>query len=269
MILSRETVDGVALLLRPGPGPTLMLLHGVGSDALTWAPVLSALDPEVNAIAWDAPGYGSSATLDISAPAPADYADRLTKLLDSLRIERVVLAGHSLGTLFAASFAARHPARLTALALLSPSLGYRVAPGEALPTPLQKRIADLAALGPQAFAAKRAARLVYRAEQRPDVLEGVRRAMAAVRPDGYAQAVHALGAGDLLGDIAGIAAPTLVAIGMEDLVTPPSNAVTAHAALRQPLPLEVVPECGHALPQEAPEIVARLLSALVHGHAHV
>ena len=45
-------------------------------------------------------------------------------------IARIALVGHSLGALFATNFAAHHARRVSALALLSPALGYRVSPME-------------------------------------------------------------------------------------------------------------------------------------------
>jgi pimeloyl-ACP methyl ester carboxylesterase len=261
---TRETAAGVAFLRRPGSSgpPPLILLHGVGSDAESWAATMRRLDPRIEAIAWDAPGYGGSEPLPTAAPSPRDYAERLTVWLDALGLNRVVLAGHSLGALFAASFAAANP-RVLALALLSPASGYGVKAGEALPEAVQARIDDLDALGPEAFAAKRGARLVYRPETRPEALAGVRRAMAAVRPTGYAQAVRALGAGDIIADARRIEAPALVAVGAEDVVTPPPGARAVHAALPHARPLREIPEAGHALPQEAPAIVAQLLEDLV------
>jgi pimeloyl-ACP methyl ester carboxylesterase len=271
MTAVRETVAGTSLLRRPGRGgPVLVLLHGIGSDAESWAAVLVALDPAFEALAWDAPGYGGSAPVAPAAPTPEDYAARLCAVLDALGPERVVLVGHSLGALFAGRFAAGRPHRVAALALLSPALGYGVAPGAPLPPPVQARIDDLQAVGPAAFAELRAPRLVHQPADKPEVLAGVRRAMSGVRPAGYAQAVRALGGGDLLADAARIAAPTLVAVGTEDAVTPPANARAVHGALRRPVrDVELVPHVGHALPQEAPARVAALLGALALETKHV
>jgi len=180
-----------------------------------------------------------------------------------------VLVGHSLGTLFAARFAAAQPARVAALALLSPALGYGITPGSPLPPAIQARIDDLERMGPKSFAAARAARLVSRFVENPAIMAGVERAMSAVRLPGYAQAVWALGAGTLLADAARIAAPALVAVGADDVVTPPANARAVHDALPHPLALELIPRAGHALPQEAPEAVARLLGTLMLENAHV
>jgi pimeloyl-ACP methyl ester carboxylesterase len=259
--MNRLMVANTALLHRQGSGPTLVLLHGIGSDAETWLPLIGALPADWNLLAWWAPGYGASAPVAPEAPTPDDYAARLADILTGLRLERVAIAGHSLGALFAGRRAARWPDRVAALALLSPALGYRVPEGAALPASVQARIDDLLALGPEAFAAKRAARLVHR----PEALAGVQRAMALVKPEGYAQAVRALGAGDLLADAARLARPALVACGEQDVVTPPDNARTLHAALPAGSTLHLIPEAGHAMPQETPHALAALLVAAVEG----
>jgi pimeloyl-ACP methyl ester carboxylesterase len=262
--MNRLMVANTVLLHRPGSGPTLVLLHGIGSDAETWLPLIEALPATWNLLAWWAPGYGTSAPVAPESPTPDDYAARLADILAGLRLERVAVAGHSLGALFAGRFAARWPDRVGTLALLSPALGYGVPAGAALPAKVQARIDDLVALGPAEFAAKRAARLVHR----PAALPGVQRAMALVKPEGYAQAVRALGAGDLLADAARIARTALVACGEQDVVTPPDNARRLHAALPAGSTLHMIAEAGHAMPQEAPEALAALLVAAVEA-AHV
>jgi pimeloyl-ACP methyl ester carboxylesterase len=253
---------GISFLRRAGQGPTVVLLHGIGSHARSFAPLMAALPARLDVVAWNAPGYDASRPLPLLAPSPRDYATALGGLLDGLGLARIVLAGHSLGCLFAASFAAQHPARVAALALLSPALGYKMAPGAVLPAAVQARIDDINVLGPEAFAAKRAARLVHEPQRKPQVLAAVRAAMAAVNPAGYGQAARALGAGDLVADLTLVEAPTLVAVGAEDVVTPPANARRACAALPRPAGYHEIAHAGHALPQEDPAAVARLLTEL-------
>lgn len=262
---SPGSAAGISYLRRAGRGHAtpLVLLHGIGSNAQSYAPLMAALPPAIDTTAWNAPGYADSAALAEKAPAPAHYADALARLLDALNLNRVVLAGHSLGCLFAANLAARYPDRVAAVALLSPALGYRVAPGAQLPATVQSRIDEIKALGPQSFADKRAARLVHAPERKPPVLAAVRAAMATVSPDGYVQAVRALGAGDLIADAARIAAPTLVAVGAEDVITPPVNARSAYAALGNAAGYHEIADAGHALPQEQSATVATLLAQLV------
>jgi pimeloyl-ACP methyl ester carboxylesterase len=263
-------VADVDVLHRTGSqdGVPVVLLHGVGSNASSFLPLMAALDPSLDLYAWDAPGYGASQPLAMPSPHPSDYTDALTSVLDALELDRVVVIGHSLGTLFAANFAAARPERVVALALLSPALGYRVPTGGGLPPNVQSRIDDLERLGPQAFAASRASRLVYRPDTKPEVLARARSAMAAVNPAGYAQAVHALGHGDLLADAARIAALTCVAVGAEDVVTPPAGARALHAVLARPFGYEEFAATGHALPQEEPVATARLLERLIKEARH-
>lgn len=259
---------GMDFLRRAGTGRHLVLLHGIGSRADSFAPLIEAMPGDLDIVAWNAPGYGHSRPLAKTAPTPRDYAGALANLIDELGIERVVLAGHSLGCLFAASFAVHYPARVVGLALLSPALGYKVAAGAELPANVQARIDEIESLGPAAFAATRAARLLHDADAHPQLLAAVREAMAAVNPAGYAQAVRALGAGDLIGDASQIVAPTIVAVGAQDVVTPPANARALHAALPHAVDYREIPNAGHALPQQDPTAVAAVLTQLIerrHG----
>jgi pimeloyl-ACP methyl ester carboxylesterase len=201
-------------------------------------------------------------------PTPRHYADALAKFLDAIKLPRIALAGHSLGALFAGSVAAHYADRVSALALISPALGYGIAPGGTLPISVQSRIDEINELGPAAFAKKRAARLVGDPKARPEVVAAVERAMAAVNPRGYIQAVHALGAGTLLSDARSIRIPTLVAVGKLDQITPPANATELHAALPRPIGLRQITNAGHALPQEDPAALAALLVQTMDAMTH-
>lgn len=262
--LTRGHAAGIGFLRRPARAgaTTMVLLHGVGSNAQSFEPLLAALSPSFDAVAWNAPGYADSRPLAGSSPTPRDYADALRALLDEMNVKQAAIVGHSLGCLFAASFSAAYPERALSLALLSPALGYRVPAGAALPPTVQARIDEIESMGPDAFAAKRAARLIGDPQGKPRVLEVVQRAMAAVHPAGYRQAVRALGAGDLIADIARVSAPALVAVGSKDVITPPDNARSALAAFKQAATYHEIEGAGHALPQEAPEATARLLQQL-------
>ncbi|HWK94657.1 MAG TPA: alpha/beta hydrolase [Pseudolabrys sp.] len=258
---------GIRFLRRPGTehGKAIVLLHGIGSNAGSFEPLFGALPEAFDAIAWHGPGYGGSRSLVISSPRPDDYAEALLSFIDALNLECITLVGHSLGCLFAGSFAARNPERVGALALLSPALGYGVKAGEAMPETVQGRIDELRALGPRDFAAKRAARLVYQPEIKPAVLHAVREAMAAIDPVGYMQAARALGAGDLMADAHNLSMKTLVAVGAQDVITPPTNARKLYDALPRPAGFHEIPGAGHALPQENPAAIARLLVNLIEA----
>lgn len=269
--MERGVAAGIGFLRRAGApkAPTLVLLHGIGSNAASFAALAAAMPTPLNVIAWDAPGYGESEPLAVARPGPRHYADALAKFLDALGVGRIALGGHSLGALFAGSFAVHHADRVSALALISPALGYGVPPGGQLPAGVQARIDEINELGPAAFAKKRAARLVGDAKARPDIVAAVEQAMAAVRPDGYIQAVYALGAGNLLSEAASIETPVTIAVGVLDQITPPVNARALHAALRHAQEFHQIANAGHALPQEQPAILAGILARTAETLAHV
>jgi pimeloyl-ACP methyl ester carboxylesterase len=247
---------------RSGTGAPVVLLHGIGSNADSFAGLLPLLPADWRVIAWNAPGYGASEPLAQDWPVAADYAAALAAFLYRLGLDRVTLAGHSLGTLIAAAFAAARPARVARLVLASPALGHGVAPGAPLSPAAQARIDDLARLGPAAFARARAPRLVYRAEANPKLVAAVEAGMARVTSPGYDQASRMLASGRLLDDAARLAVPTDVVVGEEDVVTPPEGARALHAAIPAAVRgrLTEVPAAGHALYTQAPFAFAQAVA---------
>lgn len=260
-------VEGIEILERPAAGgaegPVLVLLHGIGSNAGSFAGVLPLLPPGWRAIAWNAPGYGRSAPFAEDWPLALDYAEALHRLLHALGLDRVLLAGHSLGTLIGAAYAAAHRDRVARLLLASPALGHGTPRGVLSPA-AQARIDDLRRLGPEALAEARAARLVHLPEAHPALVAQVRRAMAAVRSPGYEAAARMLACGRLIDDARRLFVPTDVIVGAGDLVTPPEGARRLHDALRPEArgTLTILPETGHALYQQSPAAFVAALEAL-------
>ena len=265
-------VSGVGCRIHSGDAArTIVFLHGIGSHGASFASLFEIWPAGPRLIAWDAPGYGGSKPLADAWPAAADYAAKLDAMLDPGDYPAVDLVGHSLGCLVAGAFARAYPQRVRRLALLSPALGYRIAAGGMLPPAVASRITDLATLGAARFAETRAPRLVHRPESKPEIVTMVRDAMQQIRPEGYAQAVHMLASGDLIADVAKIAAPILILNGADDSVTPPAGAEKLVAVCQKrterSASLEIIPECGHAIYQEAPALVASRLNRFFEGAA--
>jgi Predicted hydrolases or acyltransferases (alpha/beta hydrolase superfamily) len=143
-----------------GIGPALVLLHGIGSAARSWAHQLAGLSDEFRVIAWDAPGYGGSTPVTPERPDASDYAAALARLLDALKVEHLHLVGHSLGTVTALRFARQHTERVRSLTLASLSSGHAQLRPEDQKRLRDARLADLDTLGPKGMAQKRAPRLL-------------------------------------------------------------------------------------------------------------
>lgn len=83
---------------RAGTGAPLLLIHGLGGERHIWAPTLGHLTPERDVIAVDLPGFGESASLPEGEKAtPWALAAGVAALLDELGLDRVHVAGNSLG----------------------------------------------------------------------------------------------------------------------------------------------------------------------------
>jgi pimeloyl-ACP methyl ester carboxylesterase len=83
---------------RSGDGEPLLLIHGLGGERHIWAPVLDRLVPERDTIRVDLPGFGASPVLAPGVKAtPWALAARIAEQLDVLRLDRVHVAGNSLG----------------------------------------------------------------------------------------------------------------------------------------------------------------------------
>lgn len=99
----------------------VVALHGITSSSRAWLPVARALGDRAGLIAVDLRGRGSSS--ELSGPYGIDVHVRdILALLDALGLERVVLAGHSLGAYIAVRLAASHPERVHSVVLVEGGL---------------------------------------------------------------------------------------------------------------------------------------------------
>lgn len=105
-------------VLEAGDGPPLVLVHGSGMSASTWAPLMPYLTT-YRLIAFDLPGFGLSDAFDYGGrPLRSHAVAQLTSLLDALGLERVPIVGTSLGGMWALCLALDEPDRVTAVASL-------------------------------------------------------------------------------------------------------------------------------------------------------
>lgn len=106
------------------PGaPTVVALHGITANALSWAAVARRLEGRLTLIAPDLRGRAGSSAL----PGPygiAAHTDDAAALAEALGLDRVVLAGHSMGAFVAALAAVRHPERFGPLLLVDGGIGF-------------------------------------------------------------------------------------------------------------------------------------------------
>lgn len=120
--------DGVPIAGDSGDdGPAVVLLHGLTATRRYVVMGSRLLERRgYRLVGYDARGHGES------SPAPeraayeySDLVDDLERVLDELELERVVLAGSSMGAATAAAFALRAPERVVALVQSTPAYDGR------------------------------------------------------------------------------------------------------------------------------------------------
>ena len=112
-----------------GRGPTVVLVHGLGSDYDDWLPVARDLARDRRVVFVELPGHGLAPMTTPFALEQAVLA--LDRALAEQTRDPVVLVGHSVGGLVTAAEALRAPDRVRGLVLVETALAPQVSRAEA------------------------------------------------------------------------------------------------------------------------------------------
>lgn len=232
--------------------PVLVLGPSLGTSLRLWDAQVPALARGHRVVRYDLPGHGGTPAALLREPTVAGLAALVLELADSLGVRRFAYAGVSLGGAVGTWLAAHHPERVASLALVCSSARF----GE--PAPWRERAERVREEGVGGLADTAPARWFT-----PGFAgTGTARALAAdhraVDPAGYAACCDALAALDLRGDLARIAAPTLVVAGRQDTATPPAHARELADGIGGAGLVEIS-GAAHLAPAEQPERVLRAL----------
>lgn len=241
----------------PPAAPALMLIHGAGHDRGVWDAIAPALaDAGHRVIVPDLPAHGASAGDALqSIDAMADW---VLALADALGVDRLHIAGHSMGSLIALAVAARAPERVRTLYLL----------GSLAPMPVAPFVLDAVRRDPpQAWALINkfsfAPAEVLGEDRRRTLEAGNRERMERNGSETLARDLAACNAWqDALAAATRRDCPTLLLCGALDRMTPVKAIGPLHEALRAgggEVRLVELAGCGHAMQEEAPTAVVRAL----------
>ena len=237
----------------PSDGPVVVLADSLGSTLAMWDPQMADLARTFRVVRYDLRGHGGSPSPD-GPYTIADLGGDLLALLDDLQVETASVCGLSLGGMVAMWVAANAPDRIDRLVLCATSA--RLGPPEMWAARAEKVLAeDVGAVADLVvgrwFTPGYAAR-------HPDVVDRMRVMISSCSAVGYAGCCRAIERMDLTGDLASIAAPTLVVVGAEDTATPLEHAERIAAGVPGAR-LAVVPDAAHLVNVEQPAAVTRLI----------
>lgn len=99
---------------------TLVLVHGLASNAGFWREVIPQLEKEYRLIVVDLPGYGKSQKGELPIGMQY-YADVIAGLIDELKLQNVTYVGHSMGGQIGITLSLSHPEKIENLILAAPA----------------------------------------------------------------------------------------------------------------------------------------------------
>ena len=240
-----------------GTGVPVAFLHGFPHNRTLWAPQVGALVDRARCIAPDFRGFGESSR---HAPFSIDqFADDIAMLLRGLGIERAVVVGLSMGGYVAFSLWRRHRSLVRGLVLADTRAG-----ADSEETRAKRRaLIDVARTrGAGAVADGQITGMIGKTtrEKRPALIDEVHRMLESASVEGIVGALEAMMARvDSTETLATIDVPTIVVVGGEDVLTPPSEAEILHEAIRGSR-LEVIANAGHVSNLERPAAFNHVLT---------
>ena len=99
---------------------TILLVHGLASNAGFWRYAIAELSKNYRVIAVDLPGYGKSGK-GAYPYSMTFYANQIKRFADELKLDKFILVGHSMGGQIGITFSLKYPERLEKLVLASPA----------------------------------------------------------------------------------------------------------------------------------------------------
>jgi len=98
----------------------VLLVHSLAGNFSHWSAQLEHLRRTRRAVALDLRGHGRSEPPKNGDYSIADMVGDVAAVVDTLKLERFVLVGHSMGGGVALSYAGQHPERVAGLVLVDP-----------------------------------------------------------------------------------------------------------------------------------------------------
>lgn len=242
-------------------GTPLVLLNAFPLDREQWEPLLAALDAPVgDIITFDSPGIGDmpASPSDPSIDLIADAA--VAALREATGSQDAIWVGCSMGGYVAMAVLERHPDAVAGLGLIGTRAGADTTQAHARRLEAAE---EANVLGRVAAPGKVAQGLLgATARAQGDVLASVTANVARQLGDGVAWGQRAMAARpDRLAVLAACDGPAFVVRGDDDALTSAEEATAMAEALG--VDVTVVEGAGHLVHVERPEVIARLIGAIV------
>ena len=236
--------------------PALLLVHGIGSRRSGWDRLLPTLGDHFRVITYDLRGHGES-PMPVGRFGLDALVDDVEALRQSLDIEVMHIAGHSLGGMIGPAYARRYPDRVLSLGLLS-TAAFRTAEDSAKVQGVVAKMRDVGIANVLATLSDRWFTDAFIAAN-PDVVEARMEQVLSTDGDVFLNVFDIYAETEMAPWLSQVAVPSLVLTGGLDGGCNPRLNQQIHDALPNS-ELVILPELKHIILLEAGEVVARHLA---------
>lgn len=240
-----------------GTGEPVILLHPRTGNSEFWQYTVPALaEAGYRAIAIDNPGWGKSVVYDANNPVPV--AETIDALIDHLELGEIHVVGTAMGGYVALDYAAWRPERTKSLVIAASGLGLQNDPE---------------------YDAFRKRAEIPGMDQQPSDIREVSPTYRGMNPEGVARWKEIYNNAQQEGAVrpplrtpntpeklASLRVPSLVIAGGMDLVTPSGAMRLWSRHITAPKEFLVIPEAGHVLVWEQPEVFTQTLIRFLQKH---
>jgi pimeloyl-ACP methyl ester carboxylesterase len=255
----------------PRGAPALFLIHGSNASLHTWEPWVARLSDRFRVVSLDLQGHGLTGPIPSACYTADCMAGTVEAVRATLGIERIAIAGNSMGGGVALAYALAHPDRVVALILVDsggapvrreggPPIGFRIAQtpvlrdiaAEITPRSMIERTLE-ASVSVKSVASEAAVDRYWELLRYPGTREATMQRFASPRREITAETLAPLRS-----------IPTLILWGEEDALIPVSAARWLAGALPGAT-LVVYEGIGHLPQEEAPDRSAADVAAFLEA----
>ena len=247
-----------------GRGRDLLFLHGLSANRTEWDSILPRLSDGFRLVAPDLPGRGATPIAAGDRFRLSDEADRVAALFDELALRQPIVVGHSHGAAVAVALASVR--ECAALLLINPVSQWTRRPpvlGLLSLYGIRRALQPLVRHYRRPLTRYILTRRVY-ADPRSATEETVRKYAATLDSNEKIDAILRVVADwrprELEAYVVPSRTPARLVTGRHDRRAPPREVVRWAARLGGPC--EVLEECAHGVPEEAPDRIVQMILEL-------
>ncbi len=233
----------------------VIFIHGSGENSIVWKGQLNDLNINYNLIAIDLPSHAESD--DFPELSLELYVDVIKKLVDFLKLRKVVLCGHSLGGAIVQEYFFKNQKEVSALILCGTGARLRVSP--MILNSLKNNYQEfLIGLPMGAF---------YRKTSK-EIKEALLIEIAKTKPEVTYADFKICDNFDVLDKIASINVPCLIICGNEDKLTPTKYSQYFKDKVKDSK-LVVIKDAGHMVMLEKPKELNKAIEEFIENNLEI